>query len=535
MDKKTDNKLSVQSKAQTVQKFSASSIMLAAGIITFAIGLFAIFITVYFFVAISFASEQCQFKIDNASLNIIFSIISLSVLYLFYKILPKINKYILLAISLAFTLILGLWWVNLIRFKPISDQSMVVYCGEKLAENDLPTILNPGEYLNRNPHQLGFSLYIMAIFRILSKNSVLTLQILNVIYSTVSGFVLYLICKEIFKEEIVQKICLLFITFFAVYLALFSVHVYGNIPGLMFGLIALLFTLKFLDNNKIYNLAISGVSIAIAYLLKSNYEIFACAIIIILALYFLQTYKKQAIAGAILVLFCMFTFKTYVYKHVENGTGYSLSSGVPMVAYIYMGIAEPVTLTPGWYTGDVELIYNESNFNKEEATKIASELLKNRLIFFSENLGYAWNFFTSKLQTTWLNPTFQAFWCSIPSTMMELDAEYNERITSNPIIENILCGDIQRGLERTMDIFQIITFLSAGFALFTLFRAGGLKETLLPLTFLGGFIFHIIWETKSIYVIQYFYILLPFSAYGIYMLFKCVDKKLNARFKNIDF
>lgn len=527
MDKKLNNKLSVQSKTQSVQKLSTSGIILAVGIITITIGLLAIFITVYFDLLINFASEKCQFKIDNIFLNIIFSIISLGILYLFYKILPKINKYILLALALAITLILGLWWVNTIGFRPISDQSMVVYCGEKLAENDLPTILNPGEYLNRNPHQLGFSLYIMTIFRMLNKNSVLSLQILNVVYSTISGFVLYLICKEIFKEEIIQKLCLLFIAFFSMYWSIFSVHVYGNIPGLLFGLIALLFTLKFLNNNKIYNIAIAGGSISLAYLLKSNYEIFACAIIIILALYFLQTYKKQAIAGAILILFCMFTFKTYVYKHVENGTGYSLSEGVPMIAYIYMGIAEPVTLTPGWYTADVENIYNQSGFNKKESTKIASELLKNRLIFFTENLGYVWNFFTSKLQTTWLNPTFQVFWCSTPSTMMTLDAEYNLRIVSQPIIEDILCGDIQKNTERIMDIFQIITFISAGFALFTLFKTGSLKEALLPLTFLGGFIFHIIWETKSIYVIQYFYILLPFSAYGIYILFKILDKKLN--------
>lgn len=295
----------------------------------------------------------------------------------------------------------------------------------------------------------------------------------------------------------------------------------------MFGLIALLFTLKFLNNNKIYTLIISGISIALAYLLKSNYEIFACAILIVLILYFLQTYQKKVIAGALIVLFCMLTFKTYVYKHVENGTGYSLSEGVPMIAYIYMGIAEPVTLTPGWYTADVESIYNQSGFNKEEATKIASELLKNRLIFFSENPAYVWNFFTSKLQTTWLNPTFQVFWCSTPSTMMTLDAEYNLRIVSQPIIDNILCGNIYKNTERIMDVFQIITFISAGFALFTLFKTGSIKETLLPLTFLGGFIFHIIWETKSIYVIQYFYILLPFSAYGMYVFFKFLDKKLN--------
>lgn len=367
----------------------------------------------------------------------------------------------------------------------------------------------------------------MTIFRVLGKADTINLQILNVILSTISGFVLYLICKELFKEEIVQKICLLLIAFFSVYWAIFSVHVYGNVPGLTFGLIALLFTLKFLNNNKIYNIIIAAFSISLAYLLKSNYEIFACAIVIVLALHFLQNYKKQCVAGALIILICMFGFKSFTYNHVENGTGYSLSDGVPMIAYIYMGIAEPVTLTPGWYTGDVEGIYNKSGFNREKSAEIATELLKNRLNYLIQNLDYTWNYFTNKLQTTWLNPTFQVFWCSTPSTLLDIDPPYNLKIMSKPLINDILCGKYLNLEERSMDIFQIITFLSAGIYLILNFKKVSLKEILLPLIFLGGFIFHTIWETKAIYVIQYFYIMLPFSAYGLYMLFKFIDKKIS--------
>jgi len=38
---------------------------------------------------------------------------------------------------------------------------------------------------------------------------------------------------------------------------------------------------------------------------------------------------------------------------------------------------------------------------------------------------------------------------------------------------------------------------------------------LLPLIFIGGLAFHLIWETKAIYVIQYYYLLLPYAADGI--------------------
>ena len=45
-----------------------------------------------------------------------------------------------------------------------------------------------------------------------------------------------------------------------------------------------------------------------------------------------------------------------------------------------------------------------------------------------------------------------------------------------------------------------------------------MQNVLLPVIFIGGFLFHIIWETKAIYVLQYYYLLLPFSAYGIWII-----------------
>lgn len=227
----------------------------------------------------------------------------------------------------------------------------------------------------------------------------------------------------------------------------------------------------------------------------------------------------------------MFSFKTYVYKHVENGTGYSLSEGVPMMAYIYMGIAEPVTLTPGWYTADVEKIYNESNYNRIVSGEIAKDLLKDRVWFLLTNPVYTWDFFTSKLQTTWLNPTFQVFWCSTPSIILDLDAVYNQRIMSDNLVQSMVCGDIYKAFERIMDVFQMITFLSASVALIMTFKEGSIKKALLPLAFLGGFLFHIIWETKAIYVIQYFYIMIPFSAYGLCKMFQIIDKKVLNKWK----
>ena len=517
---KNNNELIITNKLAKFRQLSSSGIILVVAIILLAIGILSIDTTVFFNVIINYASELCRFKKDNILLNIMGCGVTLTALYFIYKIiLPKINEKLLLILMIIISLIMGFFWVNYIEFRPLADQSLVVYCAECLLDKDVKTILEPGEYLNRNPHQLGCVIYIMTAFKIFNTRSPLVLQNLNVIYSAVNLFLLYLICRELFEKDLIRKIAILLMGVFSIYWAFFSTHVYGNIPGLMFGLIALLFTLKYIKNNKIYNLVIIAISITIAYMLKSNYQIFLCAIIIILGLHTIQIKKVIPIFGILGILITMFGFKTIIYTTISNNTRYSLDTGVSMTAYVYMGIAEPKTLSPGWYTADVETIYNQANFDSKASEEISEKMLTDRVIYLLKNPIYTLHYFSTKIRTTWLNPTFQVFWCSTPSTLMDLDPPYRLHISSKPLLMSILTGPIYQIEERFLDIYQIITFIAAGIGLMISFKNSDLKKALLPLTFLGGFIFHIIWETKAIYVIQYFYIMLPFAALGLCTIF----------------
>lgn len=155
MKKETNKSLIKPTKNIKFQELLCSTVIVLVLSITLIIGIFAIIKTSYFEVVINFAGEESKLKFDNIFLNILYTVLTAGVLYFCYKlILPKINKKILLILTLIFSLILGFWWVNYIKLKPISDQSMVIYCAEKILDNDLKAILSPGEYLNRNPHQL---------------------------------------------------------------------------------------------------------------------------------------------------------------------------------------------------------------------------------------------------------------------------------------------------------------------------------------------------------------------------------------------
>ena len=510
-----------------LQKKLSEIIKYAVAIICFIIGILAFIITVSFKIKLNDVTEICFTKIDNILFNLINVCICFSALYGFYKISDKINRKIIFAISIIISLILGFAWVNYMKFMPANDQLLMVYSADNLLNKTGDLVLRPGEYLNRYPHQLGYIIYVMVIYKIFNlRSNMLILQNLNVIYSAINGIVLYFICKELFKEEKVQKMSLLLIALFSVlFWTFFDVHIYGNVPGLMFALIAVLFTIKFLNKRKMYNLVIISISLGIAYLLKSNYQIFMLGIIFVLVFDIMKNSNIKYILGIIGIMLVVFIMKTSIYSIFEHNTNYSLNTGVPMISYIYMGIAPGGVYPPGWYTGDVEVIYNESGFDKEESAEITKPLLLDRLSYLVQHPIYTLKYFGEKLETTWLNPTFQVLWCSTPGKQLDQDEEYKEYVEERPFIESILCGTGFNVVERILDAFQILFFVSAGIGIYKFRKEEDLKFLLIPIIVIGGFVFHLIWETKAIYVIQYYYILIPFIAFGICEIFKVIEER----------
>ena len=72
-----------------------------------------------------------------------------------------------------------------------------------------------------------------------------------------------------------------------------------------------------------------------------------------------------------------------------------------------------------------------------------------------------------------------------------------------------------------LNILQsLILFGSMLYAIDAFFRKAFAGTTVLPLTFIGGFIFHIFWEGKCQYTLPYFMILIPLCIMGYYYMAK---------------
>ncbi len=519
-----------KNKGEKIQIFCSKYLVLVVAILTTIIGILSIVVTAYFENATySFTSEKTTYRFDNILVIIGLFIIALVVIFGCNKIINKIkSKWIFLAIIII-SGIIQIIWVCSIKFIPYADQANVLSCAKQLLNGQYQEFSQPSSYFGIYPFQIGIIYYIALILKIFNTENFLVLQIFNVIFSLLNLLLMFKITKILFKEEKVQKILNFILIVFSIYFTFFNVHVYGNINGLTFSLIALYYTLKYLEEKKKRYLVIIAITMAISIALKSNYNIFLCGIVITLILDFLKDKKLRTIVGIIGIVIGYMLFQFILNFSLEKTINAKIPEGIPMIGYIYMGMAEPKTMSSGWYTTDSVDTFQKNNFDSEKTAEEDIEKIKERASYLLQNPKELFYYYSDKLASTWLNPTFQAIWCAYPGATMAQDQQYAQEIESKTIVKSMLSGDIYKIEEQILNIFQIIIFTFAGYAMFKLFKKGKIAHILLPMIFLGGFIFHMFWETKAIYVLQYYYLLAPYSAYGLYEFYKKLASKINKR------
>lgn len=493
-------------------------------IIIMLIGISSIFVTAYFETQYNNASETTKYKYSVGIVEIIISVIVfILIAFLNKKILKKIPSSVLLILILIPMFFVYILWLNALDLSPINDQGFIHDMAKSFVDGEIKIWAEANEYLFFYPYQLGIVIFVGFFYKIFGVNY-LYFQYFNAVCSIINTILLFHFSKKMFKNENIQKILVMLLSVFCLFWMFFNNHVYGNIGGLTFALLAILFTFRFFEKNKFYNLLFSGIFISIAIYMKSNYNIFFIGIILLLILHIIKKWNWKKLL--IIPIFLVGYFSVNLgYEQILKANDVTLSSGVPMITFVYMGIEDSEIISPGWYSGSTITMYTHNNFNTEITINQAKELIKERVQFFVQNPSEFANFFGPKLASTWLNPTFQTIWCSIPGIRCIFSREYEEYIIHHEKALDMLNGTLYDLEENIFNIYQILVFIFAAIGLFKLSKGIDLKQAVFPIIFFGGFLFHFVWETKAIYVIQYYFILLPFAAYGLnYCIEKLISK-----------
>lgn len=441
-----------------------------------------------------------------------------------------------IAIVMIIAYIIGQFiWINYRDGYPIYDQQMTYDAAKSMYEGDDNYILRK-QYFELYPQQLTTASIWNAIFNVFKSCDYKILQYLNVFANLLSLLAIYLITKELSKKYTVNKLTslVIYVTFLTV--PMLSTFVYGDEQGMAMSLLGVYFIMKYGESNKFKYAIISSLFMAISYALRMNNLIWILAIIVYLVLNLFKQEKIKdtdmqkikgddklkiidnkklkikdndksktlaVISGIIaIILFTIISIMPATIIKSNLQTKYELNKEYkfPTVGFLYMGM-ENGTRSAGWYDDKIaDISWN----NIKNAKSEYSNRIKERISYFAHNPLKMAKFYIKKTTSMWTENTYAEIW-------------YNQSFNiGHKGKRNYQKDEWIRNNEEKLRIYQkSLILLIFGISLAVIIKNKGnlSNELLLLLTiFIGGFLFHTIWEAKSRYIISYIVALIPITA-----------------------
>jgi hypothetical protein len=389
----------------------------------------------------------------------------------------------------------------------------VTRAGVAAALGDLSYV--KANYFVRFPFQLGYVLWTELWARLLNltHEGYLALEYINIICLALGEAALVLITDRLFKNREVTFATSVLLALF-VQPVIFSTFLYGTIPGLCFALWSILLFIRYLQTDKWRYIVGVALLLAVSVGLKLNNLILLVAMAIILLAHLLR--GKALRRAAALVLLCLLVLPLMNLGKWQ----YSLRAdkdfgdGIPMLSWMAMGFNE-APAGPGWYGYEYTVgNFIAENYDSDAAAENSKAEIKERLDYFGEDPAYAVGFFTDKVLSQWNETTYQSLW----------NNQVRGQFSPKTWVAAYACGEGEYTVKALMDVSAQFIYwgmlLATVLLLVGLVRKrpeGGLPETalyLIPLFFLGGFLYHALFEAKSQYVIGYVTLMIPYAVWG---------------------
>ena len=414
-------------------------------------------------------------------------------------------------IYIAFSII----WVFVVKPAVVGDQihacnlAQTFYRGN--VEEFLPNMTYAGiplsQYMQSYHQQISLAFVFSVFFRIIHFDTLEILRVLSIIGNILIVFALYNIGKQLSKKYETNKVLLFTLILTFISLPMLSTFIYGDIPSLALCLFSVYFMMKYTETKKWKYPIFASIFTMIAYMMRMNSLIFIIATVIYLLLNLFKeitkkTWKENLLNIVIIIMYLVIAIvpSSLVKNYYLNKYDLDKSKEYPNISYFLMAMEEGPRAN-GWYN---EAIGEYALKNPEAAREEYPDTIKERLTYFSENIGYTFNFYTMKIASMWTENTYSAV--------------RNNITRENDPLENMI-----EPLTFYQKVLLIITCLCSLIVLIQNRKNLSLELLFLITIFIGGFSFHILWEAKSRYIIPYIVVLIPVASISI--------QKLNMKLK----
>ena len=426
---------------------------------------------------------------------------------------------------------LGVLWIALTQMKPGSDPAKIYAIVLQWRNGDF-SAFEKGEYLFCYPFQSGIILFYYLLSFIFGTESYIGPQLVNVAALAAVYVLLMLLARFYWKED--RKVSLLAYVALICWVPLFFfiTYIYGILPGMACAVGAVYLAARYLETRKFIHMAGASLCIGVATVLKMNCLIYLVAIACFMVYDVLEIIllneksegrqRKWMASVGFIVLMCVSVWgcNRVTERTVEHLSGYDMPEGEPMISWVVMGLSE-APKGPGDYNGYIGDNFLWNNYDTELAAQQSLADLR-RIIRWMCNdpIGEGITFFARKTAYQWNEPTFIS---------MERMRGRKSAIEMQPFVKSLIEGEGSVVLSVILNYVQ--TFILVGILLYLIinWKSRNLYELMGAVIFLGGYLFHMVWEAGASYTIPYFTIMIPYAVKGFCDWVRTVSRLIDER------
>lgn len=462
-------------------------------------------------------TERPSYKADSPILLLLLTFVFILILgfYLKKHKVVKETAIVFEKTALIFSVVICFFGIFLFRVAPTTDGASVSRIAADFLNGSYGSFLN-NDYLFIYSHQLSMVAYMELVYYIFGAGNYIVLQFLNLIAVFFVIYFLHRITQELFNNYEIQVILsILCIGMLSLYL--YVPYIYGDIPGIGFAVPAIYCVMKYLRTRKKLLLLPSFFCIAFSILLKSNNYVILVASIIILILHLIKEKDLFALVFAVVLLLGPVVITSCINTAYAKAADIEeIPDGIPKIGWVAMGLQENDYLENGWFNNYHCTIYEACDFDTAKTKEACMESIKQSLYNFISSPRNGVRFFYQKFVSQWNDPGFQS----------QLNIEWGSRRTENKssLAMYFIYGNGRTIMEGIMNIYHFIILLGAVVGVAISYRKTSQSFALIALCVFGGYFFHMFWEAKGRYGLEYFVLCVPMAAYGIWKLAKVMQK-----------
>lgn len=412
------------------------------------------------------------------------------------------------SVMLKIIALIAFIWVVITQYVPGSDQLDVLSSAYKYGVNDT-SVIEAGGYLDKWLHNVGITTVERILGAVVGDFNIIFMQLLNI-----PGIVLiYKKIVDIWDKEggsRLSQVCTLVAGIIFYPLIMYASFVYGNIWSVTLSLLAFDAEMDYFDSKKKSCILKFALAVGLSYIVKSSAIIFMVAFgIYAIVRGAMEKTKLYHILILLLAMCVSYAFFSIVPKiALSKSMGRELRDSDGIWAFIAMGLQEDGT-TAGWYNNYCLDVYYDNNRDSEVAEKIAREEVFNRIDFFLSDKHNGFEFFSKKIASSWIEPTYQGYW---------VNQVRAHRVVFPAWLDSFMSAKGYATAAKIFNFFQILVFFGTVLWLILEDKKAFVAKSFFLLSVVGGFTFLLFWETKSQYTITYFILLFPYAAYGYELL-----------------